>query len=81
MQERQVTIGSETFPLDEPFLVMATQNPIEQEGTYPLPEAQMDRFMMKVVVPIRTAKQETADPAIGCRRRIRSGGSNRDASD
>ncbi len=50
MQERQVTIGHHTYPLDEPFLVMATQNPIEQEGTYPLPEAQMDRFMMKVIV-------------------------------
>ncbi|MCO6438703.1 MAG: MoxR family ATPase [Phycisphaerae bacterium] len=50
MQERQVTIGKETFTLDEPFLVLATQNPIEQEGTYPLPEAQVDRFMMKVVV-------------------------------
>jgi len=50
MQERQVTIGETTFPLDEPFLVMATQNPIEQEGTYPLPEAQVDRFMLKVVI-------------------------------
>jgi MoxR-like ATPase len=50
MQERQVTIGSETYPLDEPFLVMATQNPVEQEGTYPLPEAQLDRFMLKVIV-------------------------------
>jgi MoxR-like ATPase len=50
MQERQVTIGHHTYPLDEPFLVMATQNPIEQEGTYPLPEAQMDRFMLKVLV-------------------------------
>ena len=50
MQERQVTIGDETFPLPEPFLVMATQNPIEQEGTYPLPEAQVDRFMLKVVI-------------------------------
>ena len=50
MQERQVTIGDETFPLPQPFLVMATQNPIEQEGTYPLPEAQLDRFMLKVVV-------------------------------
>ncbi|MFP6766042.1 MAG: MoxR family ATPase [Planctomycetaceae bacterium] len=48
MQERQVTIGDETFPLDSPFLVLATQNPIEQEGTYPLPEAQVDRFMLKV---------------------------------
>ncbi len=50
MQERQVTIGEQTFKLDEPFLVMATQNPIEQEGTYPLPEAQVDRFMLKVVI-------------------------------
>ncbi len=51
MQERQVTIGETTFKLDEPFLVMATQNPIEQEGTYPLPEAQLDRFMLKVLTP------------------------------
>ncbi|MCC7290770.1 MAG: MoxR family ATPase [Phycisphaerales bacterium] len=58
MQERQVTIGKETFPLDEPFLVLATQNPIEQEGTYPLPEAQVDRFMMKVVVTYPTKQQE-----------------------
>jgi MoxR-like ATPase len=50
MQERQVTIGEETHKLDEPFLVLATQNPLEQEGTYPLPEAQVDRFMLKVVV-------------------------------
>jgi MoxR-like ATPase len=50
MQERQITIGDNTFKLDEPFLVMATQNPIEQEGTYPLPEAQVDRFMLKVVI-------------------------------
>jgi MoxR-like ATPase len=50
MQERQVTIGGETFPLSEPFLVLATQNPIEQEGTYPLPEAQVDRFMFKLRV-------------------------------
>jgi MoxR-like ATPase len=50
MQERQVTIGSETFKLQEPFLVLATQNPIEQEGTYPLPEAQVDRFMLKVII-------------------------------
>jgi MoxR-like ATPase len=50
MQERQVTIGENTFKLDEPFLVLATQNPIEQEGTYPLPEAQIDRFMLKVVI-------------------------------
>ena len=50
MQERQVTIGDQTFPLEEPFLVLATQNPIEQEGTYPLPEAQVDRFMLKVKI-------------------------------
>ena len=50
MQERQVTIGEETFRLPDPFLVMATQNPIEQEGTYPLPEAQVDRFLLKVVI-------------------------------
>ena len=50
MQERQVTLSSQTYKLPSPFLVMATQNPIEQEGTYPLPEAQVDRFMMKVVV-------------------------------
>ena len=50
MQERQVTIGDTTFPLDRPFLVMATQNPVEQEGTYPLPEAQVDRFMLKAII-------------------------------
>ncbi|MCD4723891.1 MAG: MoxR family ATPase [Bacteroidales bacterium] len=50
MQERQVTIGDTTYPLEEPFLVLATQNPIEQEGTYPLPEAQVDRFMLKIVI-------------------------------
>ena len=50
MQEHQVTIGHETFPVPDPFLVMATQNPIESEGTYPLPEAQIDRFMLKVVI-------------------------------
>ncbi|MFQ5590010.1 MAG: AAA family ATPase [Phycisphaerae bacterium] len=58
MQERQVTIGKETFALDEPFLVLATQNPIEQEGTYPLPEAQVDRFMMKVVVKYPSKEDE-----------------------
>ena len=58
MQERQVTIGSETFYLEEPFLVMATQNPVEQEGTYPLPEAQMDRFMLKVVVDYPSRDEE-----------------------
>ena len=50
MQERQITIGEETHPLDDPFMVLATQNPVEQEGTYPLPEAQVDRFMMKLVI-------------------------------
>jgi MoxR-like ATPase len=60
MQERQVTIGEQTFKLEEPFLVMATQNPIEQEGTYPLPEAQVDRFMLKVVIsyPKRAEERE-----------------------
>ena len=58
MQERQVTIGDHTFPLPEPFLVMATQNPIEQEGTYPLPEAQVDRFMLKVVIGYPTLEEE-----------------------
>ena len=58
MQERQVTIGDETFKLPEPFLVMATQNPIEQEGTYPLPEAQVDRFMLKVVVNYPKKEEE-----------------------
>ena len=58
MQERQVSIGGETFPLDEPFLVMATMNPIEQEGTYPLPEAQLDRFLLKVRVDYPTRPEE-----------------------
>lgn len=58
MQEHQVTIGSETFDLPRPFLVMATQNPIEQEGTYPLPEAQVDRFMLKVVIDYPTLEEE-----------------------
>src|SRR6201990_2519010 len=58
MQERQVTIGDNTFPLPNPFLVLATQNPIEQEGTYPLPEAQMDRFMLKVVIGYPTKEDE-----------------------
>lgn len=58
MQERQVTIGDESFKLPEPFLVMATQNPIEQEGTYPLPEAQVDRFMLKVVVSYPKKEEE-----------------------
>jgi MoxR-like ATPase len=60
MQERQVTIGDESFKLEEPFLVLATQNPIEQEGTYPLPEAQVDRFMLKVVITYPTREDESA---------------------
>jgi MoxR-like ATPase len=58
MQERQVTIGNETFHLEEPFLVLATQNPIEQEGTYPLPEAQVDRFLLKVKIGYPTKEEE-----------------------
>ena len=58
MQERQVTIGDNSFKLDQPFLVMATQNPIEQEGTYPLPEAQVDRFLMKVVIGYPSKEEE-----------------------
>ncbi len=58
MQERQVTIGAETFKMADPFLVLATQNPIEQEGTYPLPEAQVDRFLFKIVVRYPTPRQE-----------------------
>ncbi|NIN01742.1 MAG: AAA domain-containing protein [candidate division Zixibacteria bacterium] len=58
MQERQVTIGENTFPLEEPFLVMATQNPIEQEGTYPLPEAQVDRFMLKLLITYPSRREE-----------------------
>ncbi len=67
MQERQVTIGGEMFPLDEPFLVLATQNPIEQEGTYPLPEAQVDRFMLKVLVdyPGREEERSIVDLVTG----------------
>jgi len=58
MQERQVTIGDNTYPLPEPFLVLATQNPLEQEGTYPLPEAQLDRFMLKVVISYPKKEEE-----------------------
>jgi MoxR-like ATPase len=63
MQERQVTIGGETFKMDDPFLVLATQNPIEQEGTYPLPEAQVDRFLLKIVItyPTRTEERQILD--------------------
>jgi MoxR-like ATPase len=58
MQERQVTIGGESFDLEKPFLVMATQNPVEQEGTYPLPEAQVDRFMLKVIIDYPKKEEE-----------------------
>ncbi len=58
MQERQVTIGDKTYPLPKPFMVLATQNPVEQEGTYPLPEAQVDRFMLKVLVTYPTKEEE-----------------------
>ena len=66
MQEKQVTIGDETFPLDQIFLVMATQNPIEQEGTYPLPEAQVDRFMLKLKIdyPTMTEERKVLDRAL-----------------
>ncbi len=67
MQERQVTLGDTTFPLPEPFLVVATQNPIEQEGTYPLPEAQVDRFMMKIRIdyPLREEESRIIDRMTG----------------
>jgi MoxR-like ATPase len=58
MQEKQVTIGEQTFPLEEPFVVLATQNPIEQEGTYPLPEAQVDRFMLKIKIDYPNREEE-----------------------
>ena len=73
MQEHQVTIGDESFVLEEPFLVLATQNPIEQEGTYPLPEAQVDRFMLKVVVgyPTPSEERKVVDVALdGLRREV-----------
>jgi MoxR-like ATPase len=76
MQEHQVTIGEETYPLPNPFLVLATQNPLEQEGTYPLPEAQIDRFMMKVIVGYPNRAEEraildamaTSEPMLAVRR-------------
>jgi MoxR-like ATPase len=58
MEERQVTLGDQTYPLQDPFLVLATQNPIEQEGTYPLPEAQLDRFMLKVIIDYPSRAEE-----------------------
>ena len=66
MQERQVTIGETTFHLEEPFLVLATQNPIEQEGTYPLPEAQVDRFMLKVKITYPSRDEELKDNETEC---------------
>ena len=60
MQERQVTIGDETYPMQEPFMVLATQNPLEHEGTYPLPEAQIDRFMLKVTITYPSREEERA---------------------
>jgi MoxR-like ATPase len=67
MEERQVTLGADTRPLSDPFMVLATQNPIEQEGTYPLPEAQLDRFMLKVIVsyPTRIEEREIMDRMAG----------------
>src|SRR5678809_210504 len=67
MQEKQVTIGDQTFKLDEPFLVLATQNPIEQEGTYPLPEAQVDRFMLKLKIGYPTRHHEVASREVKAR--------------
>ena len=66
MQQRQVTIGDETYHLPEPFLVLATQNPIEQEGTYPLPEAQVDRFMLKIIVgyPSKVDERKVVDSVL-----------------
>ena len=78
MQERQVTIGDTTYPLDRPFMVMATQNPVEQEGTYPLPEAQIDRFMMHVVVGYPTRKEEREIMTRMTQARLRSLGSEDD---
>ena len=76
MQERQVTIGGETFCFEEPFLVLATQNPIEQEGTYPLPEAQIDRFMMKIIIDYPT-KDEERKVVSGCQADARFRKSNK----
>ena len=69
MQERQITLGGQTYPLEDPFMVMATQNPIEQEGTYPLPEAQVDRFMLKlrITYPKKTEEMEIMDRMAGKR--------------
>ncbi len=72
MQEHQVTIGGETYPVPRPFLVLATQNPIESEGTYPLPEAQVDRFLMKILVDYPTPGEEAAVVGRGAGRPRRS---------
>src|SRR5207302_1698318 len=71
MQEKQVTIGDHTFKLEEPFLVLATQNPIEQEGTYPLPEAQVDRFMLKLRIGYPTLEEERQILRLPARTRLR----------
>ena len=70
MQEKQVTIGGVTYKLEEPFLVLATQNPIEQEGTYPLPEAQLDRFMFELRVNYPSQEEEEAIGRASCRERV-----------
>jgi len=76
MQERQITIGDQSFPLDEPFMVLATQNPIEQEGTYPLPEAQIDRFMFKLLVtyPSKAEEQQILRRMTGAKENIQVNG-------
>jgi MoxR-like ATPase len=80
MQEKQVTIGGTTYKLEEPFLVLATQNPIEQEGTYPLPEAQVDRFMLKLHVGYPTREEEKEIPSPHGERRCDSGKTRRDSA-
>ena len=80
MQEQQVTIGRETHRVPQPFLVMATQNPIESEGTYPLPEAQVDRFMMKVLVGYPSADRGVRDRRPGHRAAARQPGHHRTSS-
>src|SRR5210317_1707383 len=76
MQERQITIGDESYPLDDPFMVLATQNPIEQEGTYPLPEAQIDRFMFKLLVtyPSKTEELQILRRMTGAKENIQVNG-------
>ncbi len=81
MEERQVTLGDTTYPLPEPFMVLATQNPIEQEGTYPLAEAQIDRFMLKLKVGYPTPRRGGRDPRPHARRARRRGRSGRSTGD